>query len=212
MAARMSGFNSKCGGGARQLRCQGFDPFLHTLITSPSGANPHPPPPPTPGPTPRALISKQPSPSSHARPWDLPARVWRRRRPWLVGAHHPPAAYGDHRSRLASKAVRLLWHDRWNEHWRVGFRITSRLWTSMLTDQAYRDHARPAEDERRRVHWHLPLAFGPSLSKEETPGNDKRQYSRQVRLRGAGASGKGGCHRARSTGGCASERCSGWYL
>jgi len=30
--SRMSEFNSKFGGGARQLRCQGFDTFLHTLI------------------------------------------------------------------------------------------------------------------------------------------------------------------------------------
>ncbi len=29
--SRMSEFNSKFGGGARQLRCQGFDTFLHTL-------------------------------------------------------------------------------------------------------------------------------------------------------------------------------------
>ncbi len=33
--SRMSEFNSKFGGGARQLRCQGFDTFLHTLILAP---------------------------------------------------------------------------------------------------------------------------------------------------------------------------------
>ncbi len=30
--SRMSEFNSKFGGGPQQLRCQGFDTFLHTLI------------------------------------------------------------------------------------------------------------------------------------------------------------------------------------
>jgi len=30
--SRMSEFNSKFGGGARQLRCQGIHSFLHTLI------------------------------------------------------------------------------------------------------------------------------------------------------------------------------------
>ena len=36
--SRMSGFNSKFGGGARQLRCQGIHrtSFLHTLISNPS--------------------------------------------------------------------------------------------------------------------------------------------------------------------------------
>ncbi len=36
--SRMSGFNSKFGGGARQLRCQGIHSFLHTLIAEHSEA------------------------------------------------------------------------------------------------------------------------------------------------------------------------------
>ena len=42
----------------------------------------------------------------------------------------------------------------------------------MLTDQAYRDHARPTETKYRSVYRRVPVAFRPSFSKEETPGDD----------------------------------------
>lgn len=69
----------------------------------------------------------------------------------------------------------------------------------MLTDQAYRGHARPAKAKHRRVYKRLPVAFRPSLSKEETPSDDQGQHSRQIRLRGAAASCKRDCHQARTT-------------
>ncbi len=55
----------------------------------------------------------------------------------------------------------------------------------MLTHQAYRGYARPAEAEYRRVYRHLSFAFGPGLSKEETSSDGKGRHSRQVRLRQA---------------------------
>jgi hypothetical protein len=44
----------------------------------------------------------------------------------------------------------------------------------MLTDQAYRNYARPAKDEHRRVHRRLPIALRPSFLEEEASRHDKK--------------------------------------
>jgi len=82
----------------------------------------------------------------------------------------------------------------------------------MLTDQAYCDYARSAEDEHRREHRRIPIAFGPDIPEEETSGDGQGQYPGKIRLGGAGASCEGGHQTAGTAGGYASKRRPGSSL